>query len=439
MNIVEKMKRTNWITSANLGIRGATLIGKFLLVYFLADQLTVEQNGVWGIFTTSIALSLYVVGLDFYTYSSRRILDFKEEDRSPMLRDQLIFYFISYLVLFPILGLLFVFNVIDIKFAIFFYAILIFEHLAQEAYRTFVVFSKPIIANIILFLRTGSWAYLILILWTAGVDELKSLRWLYLFWMCGGIAALAVSLYFLAKFKFKSVKHIPIDWKWIKQGIKVSLLFFIGTVGYKIIEFADRYFIDYYHTKEEVGVYTFYANMCNIVETFVHTAVIIIFSPRLIETFHKSNYDYRKTLAQFAKQVVIYTIIIGVALAILIIPLLKSLENDEYIRDYNAFVVLVLSKMVLNFSLIFHYILYVRKNDFPIIKATIIACVINILLNFILIPTMSIMGAALATLTSFLIVMLMKMYYTRNLPEAKQIIYLRFLRQRRTKKVNNDN
>ena len=439
MNIVEKMKRTNWITSANLGIRGATLIGKFLLVYFLADQLTVEQNGVWGIFTTSIALSLYVVGLDFYTYSSRRILDFKEEDRSPMLRDQLVFYFISYLVLFPILGLLFVFNVIDIKFAIFFYAILIFEHLAQEAYRTFVVFSKPIIANIILFLRTGSWAYLILILWTAGVDELKSLRWLYLFWMCGGIAALAVSLYFLAKFKFKSVKHIPIDWKWIKQGIKVSLLFFIGTVGYKIIEFADRYFIDYYHTKEEVGVYTFYANMCNIVETFVHTAVIIIFSPRLIETSHKSNYDYRKTLAQFAKQVVIYTIIIGVALAILIIPLLKSLENDEYIRDYNAFVVLVLSKMVLNFSLIFHYILYVRKNDFPIIKATIIACVINILLNFILIPTMSIMGAALATLTSFLIVMLMKMYYTRNLPEAKQIIYLRFLRQRRTKKVNNDN
>ena len=439
MNIVEKMKRTNWITSANLGIRGATLIGKFLLVYFLADQLTVEQNGVWGIFTTSIALSLYVVGLDFYTYSSRRILDFKEEDRSPMLRDQLVFYFISYLVLFPILGLLFVFNVIDIKFAIFFYAILIFEHLAQEAYRTFVVFSKPIIANIILFLRTGSWAYLILILWTAGVDELKSLRWLYLFWMCGGIAALAVSLYFLAKFKFKSVKHIPIDWKWIKQGIKVSLLFFIGTVGYKIIEFADRYFIDYYHTKEEVGVYTFYANMCNIVETFVHTAVIIIFSPRLIETFHKSNYDYRKTLAQFAKQVVIYTIIIGVALAILIIPLLKSLENDEYIRDYNAFVVLVLSKMVLNFSLIFHYILYVRKNDFPIIKETIIACVINILLNFILIPTMSIMGAALATLTSFLIVMLMKMYYTRNLPEAKQIIYLRFLRQRRTKKVNNDN
>lgn len=435
MKLLEKIKGTNLITSVNLGIRGATLIGKFLLVYFLADQLTVEQNGVWGIFTTSIALSLYVVGLDFYTYSTRRILDYDVADRSPMLRDQLVFYLISYLVLFPILGLLFVFNVIDEKFAIFFYAILIFEHLSQEAYRTFVVFSKPIIANIILFLRTGSWAYLLLILWTSGVDELKSLKWIYLFWLVGGISAVLVSLFFLAKIKFKPVRHIPIDWKWIRQGINVSLLFFIGTVGYKIIEFADRYFIDFYHTKEEVGVYTFYANMCNIIETFVHTAVIIIFSPRLIETFHKSNYDYRKTLAQFAKQVVIYTIFIGVALALLIVPLLRSLSNDEYIKDYNAFLVLVLSKMVLNFSLIFHYILYVRKNDFPIIKSTIIASVINILLNFLLIPSMSIMGAAIATLTSFIIVMLMKMYYSRNLPEAKQIIYLRFLRQRRSKKT----
>lgn len=419
------------ITTVNLGIRGLTMVGKFLLVYFLANQLTVEQYGVWGIFTTSIALSLYVVGLDFYTYSTRRILDYPIPDRSPMLRDQLLFYFISYLVIFPLLGLLFVFKVIEWKFALYFYLILIFEHLAQETYRTFVVFSKPIIANIILFLRTGSWAFLLLILWSNGADSLRSLKAVYVFWLGGGISAAIVALIFLSRLKFKPVRHIPVDWKWIKQGIRVSLIFFIGTVGYKIIEFADRYFIDYYHTKEDVGIYTFYANMCNIVETFVHTAVIIIFSPRLIETFHKSNYDYRKTLAQFAKQVVLATLLIGVALSLLIIPLLEKLHDGEYMHDYNTFLVLVVSKMVLNLSLIFHYILYVRKNDFPIIKATVFASVINILLNFILIPSMNIMGAALATLISFLIVMVMKMYYTRNLPEAKQIIYLRFLRRSR--------
>jgi O-antigen/teichoic acid export membrane protein len=210
----------------------------------------------------------------------------------------------------------------------------------------------------------------------------------------------------------------------------VSLLFFVGTVGYKIIEFADRYFIDYYHTKEDVGIYTFYANLCNIIETFVHTAVIIIFSPRLIESFHRSSTQYSTTHFQFAKQVLIYTILAGIGLGLLIIPILHFLNNDEFVEYMNVFIMLALSKMVLNLSLIFHYILYVRKNDLSIIKATIFAALVNIALNFILIPSMGISGAALATLLSFIIILGMKIYYSRGLPEAKQIIYFRFMKSR---------
>ncbi len=430
MSLLKKIRSTHWTTSINLIIRGSTMVGKFILIYLLADTLTVEQNGIWGIFATSISLSLYVVGLDLYTYSTRRILDYPIAERSPMLRDQMVFYLISYAVLFPILAMLFVFDVIEWRFAIFLYAILVFEHLAQESYRTFVVFSRPILANIILFLRSGVWTYLLILLWALGFDEVKNLKAVYVFWLGGGVAAFILTLIFLSKFKFNAVRHIPINWGWIRQGIKVSALFFIGTVGYKIIEFADRYFIDFYHGKEEVGVYTFYASMCNMVETFVHTSVIILFSPKLIESFHRSNFAYRKTHAKFAKNVVLNTLIVSVVLLLVMIPLLRQIESQEYIRAYPTFIVLVLAKVALNFSLVFHYILYVRKNDFPIIKATVLAAIINILLNFILIPPMGVMGAALATLASFIIILLMKMYYSRNLPEAQQIIYLRFLRKK---------
>lgn len=135
---------------------------------------------------------------------------------------------------------------------------------------------------------------------------------------------------------------------------------------------------------------------------------------------------------------VLYTLLGGIGLCLAIIPMLERLPEQEYLKAYPSFIVLVLAKMVLNFSLVFHYILYVRKNDFPIIKATVFAALINILLNFILIPPMGVMGAALATLASFVIILLMKMYYSRNLPEAKQIIYLRFLRKKRKAKVNSN-
>ena len=438
MSLLTKIRSADWTTSINLIIRGTTMVGKFILIIFLADSLTVEQNGIWGIFATSISLSLYVVGLDFYTYSTRRILDYPIAERSPMLRDQMVFYLISYAVLFPILGLLFVFDVIEWRFAIFFYAILVFEHLAQESYRTFVVFSRPIVATIVLFLRSGVWTYLLIICWASGFDALKNLKAVYVFWLGGGVAAFMVTLFFLSKIKFNSVRKVPVNWSWIGQGIKVSLLFFVGTVGYKIVEFADRYFIDFYHGKEEVGVYTFYASMCNMVETFVHTSVIIIFSPKLIESFHQSNFHYRKTHAQFAKKVFYNTLGVSVVLILIMLPLLETLGHPEYQRAYPTFIILVLAKVALNFSLVFHYILYVRKNDFPIIKATLIAAVINILLNFILIPPMGVMGAALATLASFAIILLMKMYYSRKLPEARQIIYLRFLRKKRKLKSNSN-
>lgn len=90
---------------------------------------------------------------------------------------------------------------------------------------------------------------------------------------------MTVSIYFFSKFKFKSFKNIPIDWQWIRRGVKVSLLFFVGTIAFKLIDFADRYFIDYYHTKTDVGIYTFYSSMANLVEIIVHTAVVIVFLP----------------------------------------------------------------------------------------------------------------------------------------------------------------
>lgn len=94
-------------TTINLILRGLSLTGKFLFVIFLAKHVTTEQLGEWGIFSTSIALSLYLVGLDFYTYSTRSILEYPEEERGALLRNQFVFYIISYIILFPLMSLLF--------------------------------------------------------------------------------------------------------------------------------------------------------------------------------------------------------------------------------------------------------------------------------------------------------------------------------------------
>ncbi|MEZ5013041.1 MAG: polysaccharide biosynthesis C-terminal domain-containing protein [Chitinophagales bacterium] len=435
--IADLFRGSNRTTTINLIIRGLTLAGKFFFVILLARQLTEKQMGEWGIFSTSISLSLYLIGLDFYTYSSRTLLEYPMADRGHFLRDQMVFYLISYAILFPLLSVLFFVDAIEWKLIFFFYIILVFEHLAQESYRTFVLFGKPITANVVLFLRTGLWTMAIIILWIMGNDELRTLKSVLMFWMGGGAAALIVTIVMLSRFHFNSVKGIPIDWKWLRKGIQVSLIYFIATICFKAIEFADRYFIDYYHTREDVGVYTLYANLSNMIEIFVHTTTIIIFSPKLIYAFHRNNYMYRKTHAKFSKNLFLFNLAGAAILAIMIYPILKYIvQKEAYLENISAFILLCVAEMVFNISLIFHYILYVRKNDFSIVKATIIAACTNIALNFILIPAYDLNGAALATIAGYAVLVLMKAYYARHTSEGRQIIFLQFLRKKKPKAEN---
>ncbi|KRP04387.1 MAG: hypothetical protein ABR94_00945 [Sphingobacteriales bacterium BACL12 MAG-120802-bin5] len=85
--------------------------------------------------------------------------------------------------------------------------------------------------------------------------------------------------------------------------------------------------------------------------------------------------------------------------------------------------------MVFNMSLVFHYVLYVRKRDKSIVYATLIAAGVNMVLNFILIPPLGIMGAAISTLVSMLLVLLLKLYLSNDTPETQQIVLLKTKRR----------
>ena len=101
-------------------------------------------------------------------------------------------------------------------------------------------------------------------------------------------------MYLKRDYDFKDLTE-AINWDWIKNGVKVSIPFFIGTLAYKVIEFSDRYMIDYYMTKADVGVYVFFGGIANTVNIVVFTLVIMIplnpecrTPPKLVVNTHSS-------------------------------------------------------------------------------------------------------------------------------------------------------
>lgn len=68
------MRVRNFSQLTNIAIRGSTLASKFLLIFFLARFLEPSELGVYGLFAATIGYSLYLLGFDFYTYTTRELL-----------------------------------------------------------------------------------------------------------------------------------------------------------------------------------------------------------------------------------------------------------------------------------------------------------------------------------------------------------------------------
>jgi O-antigen/teichoic acid export membrane protein len=244
--------------------------------------------------------------------------------------------------------------------------------------------------------------------------DIQTVLWL---WLGGNIAALSFSVALsLSKRQKIDKKHFKLDKKWIIKGISVSLPFIFGSLAYKTIEFSDRYLIDYFLGKQAVGVYSFFANMANVLNIVLFTLVVSVLYPSLVESIMQKNHElFEKVYKQFKKETFLYALLVGLFLSVLLPVVLLYIHKPQYLNQMTVFALLLLGNIVLNWSFLYHFIIYAHQKDWKIFKATAWAALINIVLNIILIPYWQITGAAVATLISFIILIALKYKEAQNL------------------------
>jgi len=389
-----------------LSIRGLSVIAKFLFTV-LFFKYSEEVFGEYSLLAVTILLLVYVLGADFYSYANREMLS-PDSNKQKIIFNQFLFYFILYIVFLP--AIYFLFKKMNFSFSHFylFYFVLITEHLSFEFYRLLFVFKKPLAANINLFLRNGFWV-LAVVLWLLIKKEI-SLLLILQFWLIGNLASLFFSFFIVfrkrQKIEFKTWK---LDTNWIKKGLIISLPYIFGTIAYKTIEFADRYMIDFFLDKKAVGVYSFFANMANVMNIVLFTLVVSVLYPYLVESIlEKNQKKFRQYFKKFKKEIYLLSIGLLVFLSVLLPIILYVIDKKQYLSDFYVFFLLAISNFFLNLSFLYHYIIYAHKKDWMIFKATFIGALANILLNLILIPKFGIGGAAIATFISFLIILVFK-------------------------------
>ena len=394
----------------NLLFRGLAIAGRFLVLIGIGRYLSETELGIYGLFYTSIILAIYFIGLDFYTYNTREIIGREYTERLPLLRDQLVFHLLVYLVAIPLLLPVFYYDVIPFRFIIWFYLILIFEHLSQEFFRIFTALSKSVFANFITFIRSGAWAFVLAIAWIMHIESLINLHTIWIAWFLGSFVSVIISVIYLFKLNLGTIKHNRVNWPWIKKGILISLPFFVSSLCFRLIEHTNRYFIDFFQSKDLVGIFTLFASSANLISVIVFTTIIMVDYPVLYEYYiHRQNEDYLKRKKKFIRKVIYISLAAGILAAVLIHPLLYLIGKHEiYDPHIIVFYILIGANILYNLSLIPHYLLYIKKKDYQIMITTLAGLVVSLILNYLLVLWFAITGAALTMLISFFVILTLK-------------------------------
>lgn len=391
-------------------LRALTLGSKFLLVIYLAKRFSPDDMGNYGLFTASVNYSLYLIGVDFYTYANREMMGKTKSEWPLIIRDQAIFYGISYIVAFPLLLLIFITNLMNWKFFGWFYLVLTFEHLAQESHRLLVAIQKPLHAGLVSFVRAGAWTYAIIFLMIKSPGA-RTLSTVWAGWASGIFLSLAIACFMLRKLDWSSVRYTSPDWTWIKTGIKKSVPFFISTLALRGIYTLDRYFLKFFWGESAVGIYSFYSGLANIVQYIIDAAVVVNYYPKLVSSYRLGNiYEYRKNLKQMALAIVFSIIVITGTSGIFIWPLLNYVGKTVYSENIIVFWLLLSVNGVITLGYIPHYGLYAMGLDKYIVTGTLISFFVCMVLYSLMTPTWGAVGVGMSLLVSSFFILIYKSY-----------------------------
>lgn len=393
----------------SLGLRAATIGSKFLLIISIARILPTEQLGVYGLFTATVNYSLYVVGLDYYTYTTRELLGRPLSEWAPLIRDQAIFYCIVYVVCFPLLLVLFGTGLMPWKLVGWFYIVLAIEHLSQELFRLLVALKRPLLANFIAFLRLASWVYAVLFLYWY-TDISKDLTVIWWGWSLGGLAAVGVGLYTLfTQLDWSTLHTTAIDRNAMKSGLKISTRFLVATLSLRAVFTLDRYWVESFGTLREVGIYSFYMSMANSISSFLEAGVVMIHSPKIIQAYQRGDiplYDSHRASMKNALFVWLFFLSLGIVL--LMGPLLAFIGKTEFNAQIEVLYWLMGSVVLLGLSNIPHYDLYAKRKDRVLVASAVLSFISFAIFVWPLSMKWGMAGVASATTLSMAILLILK-------------------------------
>jgi O-antigen/teichoic acid export membrane protein len=208
--------------------------------------------------------------------------------------------------------------------------------------------------------------------------------------------ALTTVLLFLMIF---SKMRISFSAKVMKQMIRFGAPLAVASFGTFILNFADRYFIEHFSTLTMVGLYSLGYKFAIALSHLLHGPFTLMWNVFMFKIADRK--DAKEIYARVMTYNSFVVILFALGMAVLIKDVLKILVTPEFIDAHR-----VVPWIVAGFY--FYYMMPILDVGIMLTKKTYLrainvtaAAIVNLGLNYYLVPRFDMMGAAYATLLSY--------------------------------------
>jgi len=197
-----------------------------------------------------------------------------------------------------------------------------------------------------------------------------------------------------------------------KDSLKYGFPLVWAELGHLVLNFADRYLIQLYLGSIPLGLYTAGYNLATYATEMIIYPINYAMTPIYMNIL--VNKGEQQTKEFFAKLFTYFSLIMLPSVFGFIAvgrDLISFLASTKYAESYLVLPYVVIGQAIYACTLILNSGLFISKKTYVVTYVMMGVCVMNIALNIVLIPRYGILGAAQATLISYIFYAIVITYY----------------------------
>lgn len=222
----------------------------------------------------------------------------------------------------------------------------------------------------------------------------------------------------LAIFLVRKNIAFKISSKRLLEMVKFGAFIVPASLSFFVFDLSDRFFLNHYRTLSEIGLYSIGINIVSILVFFSY-ALSQAWSPQVLKIYYSSRKVFSEFVPRFFSYYLIFFFIIASVISIFGLEILKILTTDKFFGAAKVIGPLALAMVFSASNQVTSLGITISRKTKYFAIDTALAAIINILLNFVLIPKYGMIGAGWATAISYLVLTAAYYFHSRKLISLK--------------------